>query len=215
MKKLILFALVIITAGELFYGCKKGPEDPFLSFHSRNHRISGLWQICAYQINDADSLIDNISPKDTASIPFGCLGSMTYTRTKTYIWEFDPNGLYIFRNTFVWDAARDWDSNTPECTDSSFTWKDTTYLTKGLWTLGGGVGDYANKELLQLTDGVDQVTGQSYEIVECREKELKFRQSVTSADMLGNIMVTKWEWTLCPATDTLGGNGNTRKDFEQ
>ncbi len=209
MKKLLLIVLAIVTVGEIFYGCKKGPEDPFVSFRSRKQRVSGLWQVCSYRINDADSLIDNVSVKDTASIVFGCLGKMTYTRKKTYIMEFDPNGLYIFRNTFKWTVSRDWTPNNNFCTDSGLTapyvWKDTTYLTKGLWTMGGGVGAYQNKELLQLTDGIDQVTGQSYELIEVREKELKFRQSVT--DAITNV-VTKWEWTLCPYTDSLNGNGN-------
>lgn len=206
MKKILLIVLAVVTAGEIFYGCKKGNEDPLLSFRSRKHRVTGLWQVCSYRINDADSLIDNISKFDTASIPYGCLGKMTYTRKKTYIMEFDDNGLYIFRNTFLWTVSRDWNVNTPQCTDSTeYIWKDTTYLTKGLWTLAGGVGDYKNKELLQLTDGVDQVTGQSYELIEVREKELKFRQSVT--DQLTGV-VTKWEWTLCPYADSTGSNGN-------
>ncbi len=208
MKKYLLLALVIVTAGEIFYACKKGPEDPLLSFRSRKHRVSGLWQVCSYRINDADSLIDNVSPKDTAATfaTSTCEGKMTYTRKKTYIMEFNDNGLYIFRNTYLWTVKRKWDVPNAECRDSTdYVWKDTTWLTKGLWTLAGGVGDFRNKELLQLTDGVDQVTGQSYELIEVREKELKFRQSVT--DPLTNA-VTKWEWTLCPYADSTITNGN-------
>ncbi len=208
MKKLLLIVLVIVTAGEIFYGCKKGNEDPLISFRSRKHRVTGVWQVCSYRINDADSLIDNISISDTpTTVPnlWGCIGTMNYTRKKTYIMEFDDNGLYIFRNTWVWNTTRDWNTNIPQCTDTSYIWKDSTVLTKGLWTMAGGVGDFRNKELLQLTDGVDQVTGQSYELIEVREKELKFRQSVTNP--LTNE-VTKWEWTLCPYADSTATNGN-------
>ena len=212
MKKLLLVILVIVTAGEIFYGCRKGPEDPLLSFRSRKHRVTGKWQVCSYKINDADSLIDNVTVVDTTTPItnlFVCLGKVTYTRKKTYIMEFDDNGLYIFRNTFLWTVSRDWKTNTPQCTDSTdYVWKDTTWLTKGLWTMAGGVGDYRNKELLQLTDGVDQVTGQSYELVEVREKELKFRQSVTAISPTGTPVVTKWEWTLCPYADSTSANGN-------
>ena len=119
MKKLLLIVLAVIASGIIFDACKKGPEDPFLTFRSRKERMTGKWLVNTYLYNTADSLIDNVSPKDTTSPTFGCVGTITYTKHKQYVWEFDKNGLYSMTSTKTWMVDRDWSVQTPECTDST------------------------------------------------------------------------------------------------
>ena len=46
-KKLLGYAVAIILLALpiVFSGCKKGPEDPFLSFRSRKARVCGTWTV--------------------------------------------------------------------------------------------------------------------------------------------------------------------------
>lgn len=48
MKRNIVLILLIFVTGSLFFGCKKGPEDPFFSFRSRKVRVAGNYNITAY-----------------------------------------------------------------------------------------------------------------------------------------------------------------------
>lgn len=43
----ILFLLLVIVTGSMFFGCKKGQDDPFFSFRSRKARIAGTYNITA------------------------------------------------------------------------------------------------------------------------------------------------------------------------
>ena len=51
MKKIILIALVFF----LFPGCKKYPDDPFISFQSPRRRLGGTWDLQKVTINGTDS----------------------------------------------------------------------------------------------------------------------------------------------------------------
>lgn len=48
---------VILSA--TFTGCKKGEEDPFLSFKSRNSRIVGTWVLKAYTSDETSTTVTN------------------------------------------------------------------------------------------------------------------------------------------------------------
>lgn len=193
MKKIIISFLFIIIAVEIFIGCRKGPEDPLISFHSRKHRVTGLWRVAYYMVNGTDSLMNNVSTKDTFSIPYGVAGTMTYTKKKVYLYEFDLNGDYIFRTLIHWDAKRDWFGNNPYCTDSIYSFKDSSFKEFGFWTFEGGTNGYKKKELLSLVDSNGYHSG-NFSIIELREKEMKLLQSINDFEV---------EWILLPYSDTL------------
>lgn len=48
MKKLILILIAAVIAAPFFNSCKKGEEDPFLSFSSRKARLVGEWTIATF-----------------------------------------------------------------------------------------------------------------------------------------------------------------------
>jgi hypothetical protein len=57
----LIFAIFLLT---VFPNCKKGDNDPFLSFRSRDSRITGKWKVVNYEYveingNDSYSLILN------------------------------------------------------------------------------------------------------------------------------------------------------------
>ncbi len=54
--KLIVLILSAITLLNFWQSCKKGPEDPFFSLHSRLARVTGDWNITDYRVNGKDSL---------------------------------------------------------------------------------------------------------------------------------------------------------------
>lgn len=48
MKKLLIAVVVLAT----FAGCKKGENDPFLSFRSRDARVVGEWKVSNYSYDE-------------------------------------------------------------------------------------------------------------------------------------------------------------------
>lgn len=82
-------ALVIGAIAFSFSSCRKGEDDPFLSFSSRDKRIEGTW------------LLDNITltniEETVNEAPTG--GSRTVTRTKTY--SIDKTGAGTLTDVVV------------------------------------------------------------------------------------------------------------------
>lgn len=85
----LLAALVIGAVAFSFSSCRKGEDDPFLSFTSRDKRIEGTW------------LLDNITitkvTESTNVAPTG--GTRTSIRTKTY--TIDKTGAGTVTDVFV------------------------------------------------------------------------------------------------------------------
>jgi len=96
MNKLIIAALVVATA---FTACKKGKEDPIISFKSRDTRLAGEWKLSAR----ADSTITTSTQKYAATSSLGAYSELTKTvETIT----FDGSSLTTNSNT-------DWSTTEP------------------------------------------------------------------------------------------------------
>ncbi|MBI5219452.1 MAG: hypothetical protein HY958_11030 [Bacteroidia bacterium] len=55
MKKSLLFALAFTAISvTVLTSCRKGPDDPFISFRSRDARITGEWKLAKYERSDID-----------------------------------------------------------------------------------------------------------------------------------------------------------------
>src|SRR4030095_17040939 len=90
--RLIVFILMGITVLNFWQSCKKGPEDPFFSIHSRLARVAGDWNITKYKVNGADSLRSVI---DSVAFTGFCGDEIDKTvLTYKYIWSFDKDGNF-------------------------------------------------------------------------------------------------------------------------
>lgn len=162
MKKIIrTTALSILTAFSLV-ACKKGSEDPWFSFRSREGRVTGNWNV-----TNADGEIKRTiiySGGTTLAFTKKILeGNNSITNTYTYgattINETGNSAL----NSFVFEDdgtySRTW--NFTVSRDSAITvtggsgtitiTTQQTYLEKGTWDFNGGVGNGSSMEYLLLT----------------------------------------------------------------
>jgi len=57
MKKIIIATL----AFAMLLGCKKGENDPGISFRSRDARVVGEWKVANYEINSESDFLGNIT----------------------------------------------------------------------------------------------------------------------------------------------------------
>ncbi len=95
LKKINLFA--VLLAGLMMstvQSCKKYPEGPAISFHSRTERVANTWKVDNYKKNGNDytSLMADYSETYTKSGAYSySLGSISGTGT----WEFQNNDKEI------------------------------------------------------------------------------------------------------------------------
>lgn len=170
--KFIVFILIGITVLNLWQSCRKGPEDPFISFHSRLARVTGDWNITEFKINNKDSLrrvADSIGPY------FGFCGLETdkVILNYKYVWTFEKNGGFkeklTIDSSYIFDIA----NNTPICKDSTYQDSSTT-VTVASWNFTGNVGDFKNKEQLLVYDPYTK-RSTLFDIIELRNNEMKLR----------------------------------------
>lgn len=171
--KFVVFILLGITLLNFWQSCKKGPEDPFFSLHSRLARVTGEWNITEYKVNNDDSLrrvVDSIGPY------IGFCGSQTdkVVLNYKYIWTFEKDGGYqqklTIDSSYIFDIA----NNTPICKDSLYKDSSLTVIVKE-WNFTGNVGDLKNKEQILV---LDPETKKSllFDIIELRNNEMKLQR---------------------------------------
>ena len=189
--KLIVFILIGITTLNFWQSCKKGPEDPFFSLHSRLARVDGDWNITEYKVNTVDSLnqvIDSISFIG----PCGAQVDKTILAFQ-YEWSFDKNGN--FQQTLKRDSLISFDiiNETPICQDSSIG-TSNTIVTVQNWNFTSGVGDLKNKEQLYLIDPETKEV-RLFDIIEFRNNEMKLENEtvdpVTNEATLRQYLLTR------------------------
>jgi len=54
-KYILIHKYFIVLLVFFCIGCKKYPDGPLLSLHTREHRVVGKWGVAAYYVNGADS----------------------------------------------------------------------------------------------------------------------------------------------------------------
>ncbi len=140
--------------------CKKGENDPFISFSSRKARVAGDWQLTGLEFEGVNTEPDGDKQTTTRSLVDGVItqtysdfdagsGTTTTTITKTTI------------NTATYTMAKDgtWSQvyNTTSVTSSSgggFTTTSTTIYTStssGNWSfIGKAKGEYKSRERVMM-----------------------------------------------------------------
>jgi len=179
--RIIVFILIGFTVFNLWQSCKKGPEDPFFSIHSRLARVAGDWNITEYKVNGADSLRRVI---DSVAFTGFCGDEIDKTViTYKYIWSFDKNGNFSEKLTRDSSIILDILNNTAICHDSTIV-DSTVKVTVLNWNFTDGVGDLKNKEQLYTIDPETQEVT-LYNIIELRNNEMKLERDVI--DPVSNV----------------------------
>lgn len=187
MKKILKLVLLGVIVSTSFTSCKKGANDPFLSFKSRKSRLTGEWSLSDGKITQTFSGSGGGGTYVTTYD--GSTETITYTgnsSTKVYTqtWTFDKDGS--------WEESLNDDGNTS--------------TTNGYWlfTCGSKAGDYKKKERIILSEtkytdknGVDTYEGKtlvgasSYTLDKLSSKELILLIDNTTTSQNGNTTTTE------------------------
>lgn len=175
MNKNVLIILVLALTATFVNSCKKGDEDPFISFRSRKARVEGLWNFDIYTKNtvsvyteqdnprteiyseeiggedaNSDEMVTSTETKTLAdSKTVKGLGTVTeYTVNFTGSNQFKMTKIYTLKSTFseVTDTTSD-----NYVTKSYVRIENVTIKYKGTWNFLDKIKDeYKNKERIAL-----------------------------------------------------------------
>jgi len=136
MKRIVVLSLYLMVTFVLFNGCRRGEDDPFISFRSRKARVTGKWKMTS--IKRTSNETDNFG---STTVIFTANGS-TYTRTeqKSNGTNFSKTGIYTYEITFKKDGSYTGQIN-----------EDGNIANiEGKWNFTGGVGDMKDKSQITL-----------------------------------------------------------------
>ncbi|HZF99617.1 MAG TPA: hypothetical protein VEY71_01380 [Chitinophagales bacterium] len=194
MRKLLALAALLLAVLFAFEGCKKGPEDPFMSFKSRKKRVEGYWRVTQLLYNNIDSLthttVWDTIPTTPVPLPPCAAWTTTFIHTYHIKFRFDADGRYEKDSVYTRRYQKDFSNNgtgPTACLDIdtlNLDFENKT-ITKGIWMFAGATGDIKNRERMFLTDGLDQYDGRSYDILKCTDKEMKLVYAVTGLGPAG------------------------------
>ncbi len=132
-KRFILVIISVLLVIPVINSCKKGDEDPSLSFYSRKHRLCQDWGFSFYKRVEQHN--DTITSYEFDGSSFvKVFGSKSYISSATMEISFDKDGNYVWNEYISTDT-------------STFTYKE-----EGSWYFSGGGkdSDTKYKELLIL-----------------------------------------------------------------
>ncbi|MBI3509394.1 MAG: hypothetical protein HY064_01940 [Bacteroidetes bacterium] len=126
--KTVKIALAALTiAAFAFDGCKKGPDDPFMSLHTRKGRVVGDWKVSAGSGSSTSGTNTDTWTYDGATLTT-VSGSTTTTQAETETISYMKDGTYKIVVTQTGTGYTD------------------TYTEQGTWNFTGKVGDAKNKD---------------------------------------------------------------------
>ncbi|MBW8048780.1 MAG: hypothetical protein FVQ77_00255 [Cytophagales bacterium] len=159
IKKILAITAIALIAMPLFYSCKKGENDPFISLRSRDKRITGEWKL--------------VSAEETSTwsrdFGFGATSGSTTTiyDGKTSVTTGGGSSLYTLTITFEKDGTatykEDDDGDIEDVTDEWF-WLDSK---KNKTTISHPFGFFVvdqlkNKELILKDSGTNNQSGSGW-----------------------------------------------------
>ncbi|MBO4613522.1 MAG: hypothetical protein J5709_00205 [Bacteroidales bacterium] len=173
-------AIILLALPIVFSGCKKGDEDPFLTFRSRKARLCGTWTVSNLN-SEIVRKENNISTKTVTTVEDGSwkqvitIPSSDSTRTLTgkiaidpgqeegtYTFFFDKNGVakMVYKYEFDEDQSGEDD-------DASVIHRtEVTEEMTGSWEFLSGIdNEYKNKERIAFIIEEQKTTTKVSEII--------------------------------------------------
>lgn len=163
MKKIKSTVLVVLLLAAIMPSCKKGENDPAISFHSRKARVANEWKVTSGEGKRVET------------------GSFAYSSSWTFdgsvYTETDASGSNLVSRTIEYEFDK----------DGNFKYTDTENgeptTVEGTWNFASGVGETKKKSQLVLSynkittlSGVSTYDGfypfATFEIDELRNKKM-------------------------------------------
>jgi hypothetical protein len=162
MKNILKITLLLLI-GIFLYSCKKGSEDPALSFRSRKARLTGKWVGTNYS-SEINSITSNTngqtsSTKETISSGETDISIKTESGTKTitasgtisfHTLEITKDGDYFY--SLKYSTVATYNDSTPAGVKFTVTKKVSKTINKqGKWAFTGKFNGNKNKENILLS----------------------------------------------------------------
>ncbi|MCH8331410.1 MAG: hypothetical protein IH946_08525 [Bacteroidetes bacterium] len=176
---LVLFTFIVVFN---FSSCKKGEDDPFISWKSRNARIAGTWVFTNGVGTMSQTLVGYIN-EDNDIDSVGSLAFDGSIQTTTWTVNDDPPEIENIERstsiTFNKDGSYDFEDKTVKTVEITVITPNQTIITTtdisetGNWNFTGKVGDEKKKESIVLTP-TDNTTAITIELrVEGKQPEIE------------------------------------------
>lgn len=160
--------------------CKKGEDDPFISFRSRKSRVAGEWKLTSgtstgiSTSHGTNPVTTSYTENYTESTYSYFSGSGSQTGTHSFDIEFKTDGTYTSTQKM-------------STTITGTVVNNITINTSGVWNFTGRVGDYKEKEQIVLKE-----TSRS-EIDQTGNQTTTTSNTIGGKDFSGEHMMS---WTL-------------------
>jgi hypothetical protein len=162
MKYILKIALLLLI-GTVLYSCKKGDEDPAISFRTRKARLTGNWEGTNYssEINFTNALTNRqtISSKETINAGGSDISIKTESDTKIitatgnisfHNLEITKDGNYFY--SLQYNIVSSYPDSTPSGTKFTVSKKVSKTINKqGKWAFTGKLDGSKNKENVLFT----------------------------------------------------------------
>jgi hypothetical protein len=177
--KFFKFLLISIVISSSLVACRKGPEDPLLSFTTRKNRISQTWLAYSYRINGVEKLEE--STTETNAIP-GCGNQNVNTLiTRSVIMDFSKGGTYSDNYNTITNTISSTTGSGESCNVFNFNNTDTDLTASvGIWNFSGGVGNTSSREQVFIYQEETKM-GYLWDIVRLANDELKLKRKYIKA----------------------------------
>ncbi len=157
--RFVIYPFLVIWIGTLFSsGCRKGPEDPFLSLRSRKARLTGDWNVVSgygFEKTIVSGWHDffDLGLNDSTAVSMVFDGEWIAFDTSGNFVAPERSQLSIrctFRKNGIFRKTVTTQDTTENVFDSHFTLTYAEQLTVGRWNFLQGNGDVKNKQHLLL-----------------------------------------------------------------
>jgi hypothetical protein len=166
-KNISLLLLISILFGIIsLSGCKKGPNDPFISLKSRKARVVGDWIIAKYKYETTTNFIDGqkryyLLEQDGENIKetIGQFNNPNYVDT-TWTWDgviitermlnFDKNGKVVLKWHYKIDEYYPDPNEDASIIHDTILSYERIYQNTGTWNFLYNVDEYKKKERLTI-----------------------------------------------------------------
>jgi len=176
MKRIVVLSLYLIVTFVLFNGCRRGEDDPFISFRSRKARVTGKWKMTSYKT----TYNYTESSGFTTEIFIGNGSTYTFTDLNSYGVNSSKTGTFTYEITFKKDG-----SYTAQINEDG----EITNI-EGKWNFTRGVGDMKDKSQITLyetsykdRDDTNTSTGHyfndTYDLKELRNNKMVWYRKYT------------------------------------
>lgn len=186
-KKLLGYAVAIIMLALpiVFSGCKKGPEDPFLSFRSRKARVCGTWTVTNLR-SEVVRKQNNVNTKTETTVEGenwkqvitivgtdsvrefpGKITKEPNQNEGSFFFRFDENGKASMTYKYEYDE----DLSGEDDDVSTIRQIKVTEEMTGTWNFLAGIDEYKDKERLAFVIQDKKTTTYEYKLVTSDDDE--------------------------------------------